>query len=73
MAYSERTYVGTGPELIQCHSIATLSLAYNEHFDAKKSAHYSRVLIVTKLVVAGIFTHCIVFLSGHYLITSDVN
>ena len=32
----------------------TLSPAYNEHFDAKKSARCSRVLIVTKLVVAGI-------------------
>ena len=32
----------------------TLSPAYNELFDAKKSARYSRVLIVTKLVVARI-------------------
>ena len=32
----------------------TLSPAYNEHFDAKKSARYSWVLVVTKLVVAGI-------------------
>ena len=32
----------------------TLSPAYNEHFDAKKSARYSQVLVVTKLVVARI-------------------
>ena len=32
----------------------TLSPAYKEHFDAKKSARCSRVLVVTKLIVAGI-------------------
>ena len=32
----------------------TLSPAYNEHFDAKKSARCSRVIVVTKLVVAAI-------------------
>ena len=34
--------------------VHTLSPAYNELFDAKKSARYSQVLVVTKLVVAGI-------------------
>ena len=38
----------------QKKSEITLSPAYNEPFDAKKSAHCSWVLIVTKLVVAGI-------------------
>ena len=31
----------------------TLGPAYNEHFDAKESAHYKRVLVVTELVLTG--------------------
>ena len=40
--------------------LRTLSPAYNQHFDAKKSIRYSRLLVVTKLVVAGILliVHC---------------
>ena len=37
-----------------------LGPAYNEHFDAKKIARCKRVLVVTKLVVAGVLlvVHC---------------
>ena len=33
---------------------STLGLAYNEHFDVKKIAHCTQVLVVAELIVAGV-------------------